>query len=158
MIENIAAANSVNSGILLVTLQKVSSLLTSQVLPKTGQLNSAMGCGKTSTFAMQISCAAVTLKNSFNMPITYPYFFPVNSGEKTCYPNCNVVQSIQYSFGPNTCNKVSHPATCDLVGFWLADAATFAQYEYTPFVQTHSTGIFGGVRAFETLWFNYRFY
>ena len=114
--------------------------------------------------ASEIDCGAAQLRTNYDnsashYPVTSPptyYFFPANQTEKNSYPSINVTQSIQYEFGSSHCDgSSSHHTDCDLVGFWIANAATEAQYHYTPFVQTDTTGTHGGVFAFEKFWQQY---
>ena len=116
-----------------------------------------MGCGS-KTFYDALYCGPQTFNKWFYSNTTYPYFFPVNAKEKKQYPSGMVTQSVQYSFGSPKCDRDVH-AQCDLVGLWMSDAATFAQYRYTPFVQTEyndETGeSSGGVFSFEFFWSMY---
>lgn len=145
----------------MATLQKENHILTDTDLPKTMELNGAMGagCKHSATFYRQLSCGASTLYNRYSDTNTYPYFFSVDPDEKSCYSqpgSCDAMNSIQYSYGPIPCKSdATTHANCDLVGLWLSNAATYAQYKYTPFVQTQTKESFGGFHSFEYFWFKY---
>lgn len=134
-----AAAHGVNPKLLIATAQKENGLVSTAALPAVGKLNSAMGCGQSSNFVRQIQCSAKTLANrfadtnAFNRKIAYPFFFHATDG-------------------------IQHTVT-DLgrqkVGFAVNTAATYAQYRYTPFIQSQATG--GGVWLFEKLWRDFGF-
>jgi hypothetical protein len=145
LISSAALTNSVNPQVLLATLQKEYGVALKTKRPTDAALNEAMGCGN-SDFAAQITCSAQTFHGLYGLYPGATYFFPVNQAERKAYPNGRVTKSIQYSWTtpPAVCNAVKH-TNCDLVGLLLDDAATYAQYEYTPFVQTSEGGTRGGV-------------
>ncbi len=136
------------------------------------------------SFLEQIKCGAATLSDLFddnkfdddNKEAKYPFFFPANKTEiknynsppcdenNPIYPCTDVVQSIQYSWEPKTfdpetkkslsCNRRRHN-NCAIVGFWMKNAATRTQYNYTPFVQTTAAETRGGVYSFEYWWLRF---
>jgi hypothetical protein len=167
LIANAGYDNKVNPEVLLATLQKEYGVALSKTMPSNSALNQAMGVGNTD-FQDQINAAARTFANNFNSlsESQFPYFFAANQSELDNYyqPPCSqngvtipppctsVVQSIQYSWNSPVgaaCNRYIH-TNCAIVGFWVADRATYAQYTYTPFVQTTVKG--GGVYSFEYWW------
>ena len=153
----IADTNGVNPEVIGATLQKESGMITNiavpTTVPKLAAFDAAMGCGSGS-FNTEIACGAARFLRWYNdTNPTYPYFFPVNLNEKE-HPTGPITHSIQYAYSATKCDANVH-TNCDMVGFWLSDAATYAQYKYTPFVQTQTTGSFGGFRSFEQFWFNY---
>jgi hypothetical protein len=159
LVASIAEGDSINPEVVAATLQKEYSIISKTSLPTVAQLNGAMGagCSSSATFYKQLVCGSQTFHTWFtDSAITYPYFFPVNAAEKAAYPDVAVNYSLQYSYGTVQCKKgATTHANCDLVGLWMNNAATFAQYKYTPFVQTESNGSFGGYHGFEYFWFQY---
>jgi hypothetical protein len=150
VIFNFATTYDINPKLLLVKLQKEKSLISQSTMPPALVLNKATGCGGASqaNFYSQLGCAANTFFNNYELDPTpdTAYFWPVHNGQ--------VVNSIQFASSASAnCKDKVLTAGCALVGFWVTNAATFAQYKYTPFVQTTTTG--GGVRLFEQIWQQY---
>jgi hypothetical protein len=158
LIYNDATADGVNVNpqVLLATLQKEYGVALKKNWPSNDALDEAMRCDGKTDFATQITCGA----NTFNTNFTgYPvgddaYLFPVNGAGKSKYPSGRVTKSIQYSWTapPAVCNATQH-TDCDLVGFSMENAATYAQYKYTPFIQTSVDG--GCVYSFEYWWLEF---
>jgi hypothetical protein len=147
--------NGINPELLLTKLQVESSLNTKSSLPSVSTLNNALGCSGASTFNEQLYCSGTTFYNNYHADPAEPTFFPVVSYNW---------EDIQYAYESGvTCEDVdSHSGDgdynelvdgCDVVGLSIATAATYAQYKFTPFVQTSTSG--GGVRLFEQNWYNY---
>jgi hypothetical protein len=147
VISSIASASNINPKLLLVKLQKETSLISAAVMPSAKVLNKATGC-KPSAFYSQLSCSAATFSTNYALDPTPndPYFWPVNAG--------HVSYSVQFATSSSASCVDNKLATgCVLVGFPMNTAATFAQYKYTPFMQTTTSG--GGVRLFEAIWAQY---
>ena len=134
-----ATGQEVNPKVLIVTVEKENSLISRTTLPNQTVLNFAMGCGNPSDFVEQIQCSAKTLARRFKdtrvfgRTISYPFFFHATDG-------------------------VRHSVTGlgrQPVGFAVNTAATYAQYRYTPFIQSLQNG--GGVFLFERIWLNFGF-
>lgn len=180
LLSTTAISNTINPKLLLVKMQVEAHLISSPTLPSSSSdddadidllygLDKALGCNRLLNIgtAAQLSCGASTYNMRFSdaASFTYPYFFPVNSSEKSALasnPGADITQSIQYAYAspsgntdsPNGagCQETLH-LNCDLVGFYISDKATKVQYNYTPFVQTYTTS--GGVRLFEYFWAKY---
>jgi len=139
VIANAATGQVVNPKVLLATAEKENSLISRTTLPSIAVLNFGMGCGSPSNFVDQVQCSAKTLAHrfadtkAFGRTISYPFFFHASDG-------------IQHS----VTGLGRQP-----VGFNVNTAATYAQYRYTPFIQSLSTG--GGVFLFEKIWTNFGF-
>ena len=131
--ENAATTYGVNPEVLLATAEKENSLVVASRLPGVGALNWAMGCGKASDFLSQINCSANTFSIQFGLTPSEPFFLQ---------PKFNV-QHYVTGIGRQ------------VVAFQIQTAATYAQYRYTPFIQTSATG--GGVYLFESIWAAYGF-
>ena len=136
-----ATQQGVNPKILLATLEKENSLISSQTLPSAGVLNIAMGVKKQPyNFVCQINFSAQTFINRFNdgkfagRTIVYPFFFHATDGIRHAVTGLTGLQA---------------------VGFQINTAATYAQYRYTPYIQSLKNG--GGVYRFETLWEDFGF-
>ncbi len=129
-----AVIRGINPKVLLATAEKEMSLISRSTLPAGEVLNFAMGCRRPSNFVDQMQCAATTLANHFNdrtafgRAVSYPFFFHASDG-------------IQHNVSGTGRQQV---------GFAVLTAATYAQYRYTPFIQSLPNG--GGVYLFETLW------
>lgn len=154
------STHSINPKLLLVKLQTENGLVNTPIpsppttLPvSAGTLNNGMGCENASdqTFADQLNCAAATFWNKYNKA-TEPYFWPVK-------PGVPIAQNAQYAYASaaNCRGKkpITPPKGCALVAFEMETKATVAQYNYTPFVQTQTAFGGGGVKGFETLWYQY---
>jgi len=159
VLSTIALNRGINPKILLATLEKESSLISQQSLPiirnkidqTTTILNFAMGCNSKNqslkNFAAQLQCAAMTFINLFNesalsgRTVNYPFFF-------------RSVDGIHHAVTA-PCNLKVLPSGCKSVAFNVVNAATFAQYRYTPFIQALVNG--GGVYRFEYLWSLFKF-
>jgi hypothetical protein len=134
-----AVGQGINPKVLLATAEKENSLISKTTLPSAAILNFALGCGQVSDFSAQIQCGAKTLIHRFGdttvfgRPISYPFFFHASDGVKH-----------------NVTGLGRQP-----VGFAVNTAATYAQYRYTPFIQSQPTG--GGVFLFEKIWVNFGF-
>jgi hypothetical protein len=156
LIADAASTYSVNPEVLLATLEKEYGVALKTTQPSDAALNQAMGVGNTD-FQAQINDGASTFHARFNDSIsTWPYFFPANATEKAD-PSGTITNSIQYSWNSDSgdpCNATSHD-DCAIVALWLANAATYAQYKYTPFVQTTEASTRGGVYSFEYWWYNF---
>jgi hypothetical protein len=143
----IAEGQGINPKVLLVTAEKENSLISRSALPSTAVLNFAMGCGSSSNFVDQIDCAAKTLVHrfedttAFGRVLNYPFFVKASDG-------------IRHAVTAR-CNTQPFPQGCEQVAFTLENAATYAQYRYTPFIQSLTNG--GGVYLFETLWLGFGF-
>jgi hypothetical protein len=149
VIANIATQYGINPKLLLVKLQKEQSLINKTRVPTAATLNYATGCSPRSTFLGQLECAAHTFINKFNLDPTpsSPYFWPINSS--------SVAKSVQFAYSNTTpCVDGKLISGCVSVGFAVNNAATFAQYKYTPFMDTLPAGT-GGVELFETIWGRY---
>jgi hypothetical protein len=151
-IARVAGDYGINPKLLLVKLEVEQSLISKSAMPKTPTLNYATGCPKKSNpdFLSQLDCAANTFITSFNLDPTPndPYFWPVSS---------RVANSIQLAYSVTAtsgCVDNRLITGCVLVGFYANDAATFAQYRYTPFIDTFTNGL-GGVGSFEYVWQEY---
>jgi hypothetical protein len=150
-----AVAGGVNPELLLTKLQVEKQLIiNAATLPSVGRLNAALGCkgSGNQTFLAQLYCAASTYRTRLNdaEKLTFPYFFP--------QINDDPIQNVQYAYSaPNltgeTCNEEVLMNGCAFVGYYVADASTYSELKYTPFVQTSTEG--GGVRLFETLWLQF---
>jgi hypothetical protein len=139
VIANAASGQGINPKILLATAEKENSLISKSTLPSTSVLNFAMGCATSSNFESQVQCAAKTLIHRFNdtqvfgRTISYPFFFRASD-------------NVQH----NVTGLGRTP-----VGFAVSTRATYAQYRYTPFIQSLGTG--GGVFLFESVWKRFDF-
>lgn len=136
---NASAAQGINPEVLIATAEKENSLISSTSLPSQAVLNFAMGCGAASNFLSQISCSATTLNHrfhdttAFGRGVVYPFFF-------------------------HSTDNIRHSVTNlgrQAVAFQADTAATYAQYRYTPFIQSVPTG--GGVYLFEKIWAKFGF-
>lgn len=180
LLSSTASSNTINPKLLLVKMQVEAHLISSPTLPLSSSdddadidllygLDKALGCNRSLNIgtAAQLSCGASTYSSRFSDAgaFTYPYFFPVDSSEKSALASdsgADITQSIQYAYASpsgNTegtngvgCQEANH-LNCDLVGFNIYDKSTKVQYNYTPFVQTYTTS--GGVRLFEYVWAKY---
>jgi hypothetical protein len=129
---------SVNPKLLLDTAQKEEGLISSGTLPAASTLNIALGCGSSSTFLSQLSCAGQTLANQFNSAPTEPHFFNLGQG----------ILHFVYS----TQNGVLGQKP---VGFPINTKATYSLYRYNPYIEEVQGG--GGFYLFEQLWQQYQF-
>lgn len=132
-----AVGQGVNPKVLLATAEKEQSLISRAILPSAVLLNFAMGCGSPTNFVAQVHCAAATFFNQFTLTPSEPFFFPKQA---------DINQDIQHF----VTNLGRQP-----VGFQINTRATFAQYKYTPFIQSLANG--GGVFLFEKVWKNFGF-
>ncbi|MFZ0318311.1 MAG: PQQ-binding-like beta-propeller repeat protein [Candidatus Sulfotelmatobacter sp.] len=132
--ENAATTYGINPEVLLATAEKENSLVVAGKLPGVGALNWAMGCGKASDFLSQINCSANTFATQFGLTPSEPFFLQE--------PKFNI-QHYVTGIGRQ------------VVAFQIQTAATYAQYRYTPFIQSSATG--GGVYLFESIWAAYGF-
>jgi hypothetical protein len=114
--------------ILLATAEKENSLVKRSKIPSAATLNFAMGCGQTSDFLSQLNCSANTFVYQFGQTPFEPFF----------------LKESDFHIRHYVTGMGRQP-----VGFQVKDAATYAQYRYTPFIQTSATG--GGVYLFESL-------
>lgn len=164
-INQVAIAYDINPKLLIVKLQVEQGVVSATSMQKIGSkngkpatpqqtdnaLNWVMGCGPKTTFLAQVECAAANFRKKYDAAPTVPYFWPVDSN--------HLNQSIQYEFSPSKAecvdvgrdNKLA--PGCVSVGFWIGSAPTYAQYKYTPFINTTQSG--GGVQSFERWWFDY---
>jgi hypothetical protein len=148
----------INPKLLLTKLQVEHSWNTQATLPTTGALNNAFGCGTSSpTFNEQLYCGAGLYNTRYVGDPSEPFFFPVVSynWEDIQYaysaPSSAACEDVDSTYGDPDYNLLVDG--CDVVGFSIATRATYAQYKFTPFVQTSTSG--GGVRNFEQFWYNY---
>ncbi len=142
-ISSTTTSAGLNPQVLLVTMQKEQSLITAKTLPGYKKLNNALGCSTPSNFLSQLTCGAETLINRFEDVVTYPYFFPVVSSY-----NSDIKLSVTAD-----CSDSVLVNGCYEVAFTINNAATYAEYEYTPFIQSLPAG--GGVYLLEELWRQY---
>jgi hypothetical protein len=161
-ISQAAYDNGVNPKLLLVKLQVEQIIISAPDLLDTSQMNWAEGCASPSTFMDQLECAGQAYIDNYDetpsgtSPST-PYFWPVIAS--TPPTSDQIKASIQYAYAaPPTppsasCNDGVLHTGCGLVSLYINNAATYAQYHYTPFMQTNTAG--GGVRLFEQLWAQY---
>ncbi len=133
-----AMANRVNPKVLLATAQKEQGLIINRpTLPDTDTLNFAMACGAATNFVAQVDCAASAFRKNFDLTPSEPTFFKVVA---------NLNQDVQ-QFVTGLGNEP--------VGFLINTRATYAQYKYTPHIQSLPNG--GGVYLFEILWKRFGF-
>ncbi len=143
---NKATEKGINPKLLIATAEKEQSLITeapSTMLPSLKRLNGAMGCAlnqsKLTNFVAQIGCAAKALSDhfhetsAFNREILYPFFFHATDGMR------HYVTGLGRKY----------------VGFEVTTAATYAQFRYTPHIQSLPNG--GGVYRFELVWQRFGF-
>jgi hypothetical protein len=136
---NAATGRGINPKVLIATAEKENSLISRPTLPSRNLLNFAVGCGTPSDFVGQIQCSARTFVNrfhdtrAFGRPISYPFFFHASDGVRHAVTNLG-----------------RQP-----VGFAVNTASTYAQYRYTPFIQSLQNG--GGVFLFEKVYNDFGF-
>jgi hypothetical protein len=153
---NVATDKGINPQVLLATAEKENSLISRPTIPIIDSrgidvtnkvLNFAMGCGASSNFSDQIKCAAKYLIIRFNettvfgRAVSYPFFFRATDG-------------IRHAVSER-CNVQPFLSGCKQAAFAVENAATYAQYRYTPFIQSLLNG--GGVFLFEKVWQSFGF-
>jgi len=140
----VSVTNGINPQVLLATEEKeAEALITSKTFPLADGLDLAFGCPSEPTdFYSQIVCAAHTLGMWFNGDKKDKYFFPVTGGP--CFGDEQ----------RDRCLWVSSLKRLKNVGFEVFTAATYAQYKYTPFIETKRLG---GVYSFELNWRKFHF-
>jgi hypothetical protein len=160
---------TINDEVLLATMQKESGLVQSGLLSNNGTtfssgavttLNGAFNSGSLADFGDQLTNAAQTFASRYNDTVAYfdnsyslswptPFFWPVNASSVN-----NSLQYIWYNSGHCTDNTLQ--TSCALVAFNINNAQTYAQYEYTPFVNVYFSGpSWGGEEGFEQEWLQY---
>jgi hypothetical protein len=128
----------INPKVLLTTAQKENALIVNQRrLPVANILDYGMGCNPPTDFYSQVACSAKVLVKRFNQTPSEPYFRPLITGNP-----CD-----QYTKG--ICLYVGEMDGLQNVGFQINTKATYAQYRYTPYIQTEACG---GVYSFEYWW------
>ncbi len=129
----------INPKVLLATAEKENSLISDSSLPNAQKLNFALGCGAPTNFKSQMACAGKTLTKryhdrlAFGRKLQFPFFFRSSDGVQHFVTDIGLTQ----------------------VGFNVETASTFAQYRYTPFIQSLPDG--GGVFLFEQVWQEFGF-
>jgi hypothetical protein len=142
---NAAEEYGINPEVLLTTEEKEGEApITSKSFPSASGLDFAFGCdGEPTDFYSQIDCAADTLARWFNNDKKKDtYFFAIKGGP--CYGKTQ----------QDVCTWVSDLSNKQNVGFQVLTAATYAQYKYTPFIETQKLG---GVYSFELNWRKFHF-